>query len=177
MFIWNFFYNKALLGKVFLQKWENLVRWLRHFLNSDTSIKWWPRHIRNFRNRQRFRRRKSTHAEWKCGCISSLFWESIITSWIQVLKNPTFTITILIFMLRHSNKAYRTGNVGRSVGLQKKSNKISVTLWFLSGRGSGTLLIQLGVLSLAEQCHTKKFHLRCFKSDFDAVKSKFGLLI
>ena len=30
---------------------------------------------------------------------------------------------------------------------------------------------------LAEQCHTQKFDLRCFKSDFDAVKSKFGLLI
>ena len=30
--------------------------------------------------------------------------------------------------------------------------------------------------SLAEQCHTQKFYLRCFKSDFDAVKSKFGLL-
>ena len=57
-----------------------------------------------------------------------------------------------------------------------------------SGSGSGTLLIQLGVLSLAEQshtqifslaeqCHTQKLYLRCFKSDFDAVKSKFGLLI
>ena len=31
--------------------------------------------------------------------------------------------------------------------------------------------------SLAEQCHTQKFYLRCFNSDFDAVKSKFGLLI
>ena len=31
--------------------------------------------------------------------------------------------------------------------------------------------------SLAEQCHTQNFYLRCFKSDFDAVKSKFGLLI
>ena len=33
--------------------------------------------------------------------------------------------------------------------------------------------------SLAEQCHTQKFYLRCFNSDFnfDAVKSKFGLLL
>ena len=31
-------------------------------------------------------------------------------------------------------------------------------------------------LSLAEQCHTQNFYLRCFKSDFDAVKGKFGLL-
>ena len=31
--------------------------------------------------------------------------------------------------------------------------------------------------SLAEQCHTQKFYLRCFNSDFDAVKSKFALLI
>ena len=31
--------------------------------------------------------------------------------------------------------------------------------------------------SLAEQCHTQKFYQRCFNSDFDAVKSKFGLLI
>ena len=49
-------------------------------------------------------------------------------------------------------------------------------------------LIQLGVQSLAEQCHTQifsvaeqchtqNFYLRCFKSDFDAVKSKLGLLI
>ena len=30
---------------------------------------------------------------------------------------------------------------------------------------------------LAEQCHTQHFYLRCFKSDFDAIKSKFGLLI
>ena len=34
----------------------------------------------------------------------------------------------------------------------------------------------LRFFSLAEQCHTQKFNLRCFKSDFDAVKSKFGLL-
>ena len=30
--------------------------------------------------------------------------------------------------------------------------------------------------SLAEQCHTQNFYLRCFKSDFDAVKSKVNLL-
>ena len=35
----------------------------------------------------------------------------------------------------------------------------------------------LRFFSLAEQCHTQKSNLRCFKSDFDAVKSKFGLLI
>ena len=57
-----------------------------------------------------------------------------------------------------------------------------------SGSGSGRPLIKLGVLSLAEQCHTQifslaeqchtqNFYVRCFKSDFDAVKSKFGLLI
>ena len=31
--------------------------------------------------------------------------------------------------------------------------------------------------SLAEQCHTKNFYLRWFNSDFDALKSKFGLLL
>ena len=31
--------------------------------------------------------------------------------------------------------------------------------------------------SLAEQCNTQNFYLRCFKSDFDAVKSEFVLLI
>merc|ERR1711954_185158 len=31
--------------------------------------------------------------------------------------------------------------------------------------------------SLAEQCHTQNFYRRCFKSDFDAGKSKFDLLI
>ena len=35
----------------------------------------------------------------------------------------------------------------------------------------------LRLFDLAEQCHTQKFYLRCFKSDFDAVKSKFGVLI
>ena len=35
----------------------------------------------------------------------------------------------------------------------------------------------LKLFSLAEQCHTQNFYLWCFKSDFDAVKSKFGLLI
>ena len=30
---------------------------------------------------------------------------------------------------------------------------------------------------LVEQCHTQLFYLRWFKSDFDAVKSNFGLLI
>ena len=35
----------------------------------------------------------------------------------------------------------------------------------------------LSFFSLAEQCHTQKFYLRCFKSDLDAVKSKFGVLI
>ena len=38
-------------------------------------------------------------------------------------------------------------------------------------------LATLRFLSLAEQCHTQHFYLWCFKSDFDAVKSKFGLLI
>ena len=31
--------------------------------------------------------------------------------------------------------------------------------------------------SFSEKCHTQNFYLSCFKSDFDAVKSKFGLLI
>ena len=34
-----------------------------------------------------------------------------------------------------------------------------------------------GLFRLAEQCHTQDFYLRCFKSDFDAVKSTFVLLI
>ena len=61
-----------------------------------------------------------------------------------------------------------------------------------SGSDSDILLIQdielgnagawlshatLRMFSLAVQCHNKIFYLRCFKSDFDAVKSKFGLLI
>ena len=33
----------------------------------------------------------------------------------------------------------------------------------------------LRFFSLAEQCHTQKSYLRCFNSDFDAVKSKFGI--
>ena len=28
--------------------------------------------------------------------------------------------------------------------------------------------------SLAEQCQPQNFHIRCFKLDFDAVKSKFS---
>ena len=32
----------------------------------------------------------------------------------------------------------------------------------------------LRFFSLAEQWHTQKFYIRCFNSDFDAVKSKFG---
>ena len=62
----------------------------------------------------------------------------------------------------------------------------------VSGSGSGIPLIQdiepsnsrdelsnatFRFFSLAEQCHTPNFYLRCFKSDFDAVKDKFGLLI
>ena len=35
----------------------------------------------------------------------------------------------------------------------------------------------LRFFSFAEQCHTQKFYLRCFKSDIDVVKIKFGLLI
>ena len=35
----------------------------------------------------------------------------------------------------------------------------------------------LRLVSLAEQCHTQNFYRRCFQSDFDAVKSKFGILI
>ena len=35
----------------------------------------------------------------------------------------------------------------------------------------------LRLFSLAEQCHTQNIYFRCFRSDFDAVKSKFGLLI
>ena len=35
----------------------------------------------------------------------------------------------------------------------------------------------LRFLSWAEQRHTQNHYLRCFKPDFDAVKSKFGLLI
>ena len=47
----------------------------------------------------------------------------------------------------------------------------------VSGSGSDILLIQDIEPSLAEQCHTQNFYLRCFKSDFDAVKGRFGLLI
>ena len=62
----------------------------------------------------------------------------------------------------------------------------------VSGSGSDIRLIQdiepsnsrarlsdttLRFFSLAEQCHTQNFYLSCLKSDFDAVKSKFGLLI
>ena len=35
----------------------------------------------------------------------------------------------------------------------------------------------LRLFGLTEQCHTQNFYLRCFNSDFDAVKSKFGLLM
>ena len=35
----------------------------------------------------------------------------------------------------------------------------------------------LSFSSLAEQCNTQHFYVRCFKSDFDAVKIKFGQLI
>ena len=44
---------------------------------------------------------------------------------------------------------------------------------FYNYPGSATLRL----FGLAEQCHTQNFYLRCFKSDFDAVKGKFGLLI
>ena len=62
----------------------------------------------------------------------------------------------------------------------------------VSGSGSDILLSQdiepsnsrdrlshapLRFWSLAEQCQTQIFYLRCFNSDFDAVNSKFGLLI
>ena len=61
-----------------------------------------------------------------------------------------------------------------------------------SGSGSDIPLIQntepsnsrarlshatLRFFSLTENCHTQIFYLGCFKSDFDAIKSKFGLLI
>ena len=69
---------------------------------------------------------------------------------------------------------------------------IQLAKTLVSGRGSDIPLIQdiepsnsiarlshatLRFFSLAEQCHTQNFYLRCFKSDFDAVKSKFDLLI
>ena len=78
-------------------------------------------------------------------------------------------------------------NVCVSVCHKKKSANALV-----SGSGSDILLIQdiepsnsraglshatLRFFSLAEQCHTQNFYLRCFKSDFDAVKSKFCLVI
>ena len=62
----------------------------------------------------------------------------------------------------------------------------------VSGSGSGIPLIKdiepsnsrdrlshatFRFFSLAEQCQIKKFYLRCFNSDYHAVKSKFGLLI
>ena len=50
------------------------------------------------------------------------------------------------------------------------------------------LFFKARCLALAEQCHTQifrlaepdhtsDFYLKCFKSDFDSVKSKFGLFI
>ena len=89
-----------------------------------------------------------------------------------------------VFMLRRSNKAYRTGNVGMQVGLQvgrqvfKKSNMISVTQCDIVQCCMTELShTTLRFLSLAEQCYTPNFHLRCFKSTVDAVKSKISLLI
>ena len=46
-----------------------------------------------------------------------------------------------------------------------------------SNAGAWLIIATLRFFSLAEQCQTQNFYLRCFKSDFDAVKSKFGLLI
>ena len=47
----------------------------------------------------------------------------------------------------------------------------------VTGKAGGWLRnATLRFFSLAEQCNTQSFYLRCFKSDFDAVKSKFGLL-
>merc|ERR1711954_135156 len=47
----------------------------------------------------------------------------------------------------------------------------------LSNAGAWLSNNTLRFSSSAEQCHTQKFYLRCFNLDFDAVKSKFGLLI
>ena len=54
---------------------------------------------------------------------------------------------------------------------------VSLVDLLASDSGFFTQLIQLCVLSLAEQCHTQNFYRGCFKSDFDDVKSKFGLLL
>ena len=67
-----------------------------------------------------------------------------------------------------------------STHLSKKFQKLSMHLLtvylfnqvFRAWLSSATLRF----FSLAEQSHTQKFYLRCFKSDFDAVKGKFDLL-
>ena len=90
---------------------------------------------------------------------------------------PTMIVATAVFFLSvfHS--------VSNFLGIQLANSLVS-------GSGSDIPLIQdietsnsrarlsqatLTFFSLAEQCHT--LNLRCFKSNFDAVKSKFDLLI
>ena len=85
---------------------------------------------------------------------------------------------------------YVTYNPKHDWTFLSSANEVSANA-LVSGSGSGIPLIMdiepsnsrdrltnatFRFFSLAEQCHTQNLYLRCFKSDFDAVKSKFGLL-
>ena len=62
---------------------------------------------------------------------------------------------------------------------QLASGEVSLTILTsnIVGEAQKMNSATLRQFSLAKQCHTQNFYLRCFKSDFDAVKGKFGLLI
>ena len=114
-------------------------------------------------------------------CFDSACWNSPWQKNFQAIIVgtifPTMIVATAVFFLSvfHS--------VSNFLGIQLANSLVS-------GSGSDIPLIQdietsnsrarlsqatLTFFSLAEQCHT--LNLRCFKSNFDAVKSKFDLLI
>ena len=115
--------------------------------------------------------------------ISSLGKSNIINHvFVQRLRSKPWTYMAKFFVFFY---LFFCHSVSNFLGIQLANALVS-------GCGSNTPLIQefgpsnsrarlrhatRRFFSGAEQCHTQKFYLRCFKLDFDAVKSKFGLLI
>ena len=109
------------------------------------------------------------------GCLSpkAVFHQRSTSTYHNTLVDVTFVSTVNVpnlsprgqLYLSHFQTTYKA-----EIWYVDCSHKYKINLTVMSHA-------TLRFYSLAEQCHTQNFYLRCFNSDFDAVKSKFGLVL
>ena len=121
--------------------------------------------------------------------LSSVLLLRISPQYLTVLLCEQKAVIILLLLTTHTLIATYLGTTGFSGGLPPPPLHVYLT-WsvcpyvcmcfcaaFVCPAFLGSMPQYMALCMSLLVCHTQKFYLRCFKSDFSAVKSKFGLLI